>query len=156
MTDIDGYNFKRLRDAIISKSVSNDWNFAKLEWRLESVYSADEPETCLCGHHPIIEICVLRNEKNSNHAEVGNVCVKKFMGIASNKVFDCLRRIRDEITRAPNAETIDLFHRQGVLSDWEWTFSTSTWRKRDLSPKQMDSRISINQKILRSTKKVKL
>lgn len=152
----DGYNFRQLRDEILLRSESKVWDSAKFEWHLESVFSSEEPDTCLCGHYPIIETCILRNEKNGNSAEVGNVCVKKFLGIASNKVFDCIRRIRDDITRAPNAETIELFYQQNILNDWEWQFSQSTWRKRSLSEKQAYQREKINRKILNSMKRIKI
>jgi eukaryotic-like serine/threonine-protein kinase len=60
----DGYNFQQLRDAIIERSVAKNWDAARLEWRLNHIFEVDDPETCLCGHFPIIEICVLANRKN--------------------------------------------------------------------------------------------
>ena len=48
---------------------------------LEDIYSEDEPETCFCGHFPINELCFL------------NVCVKKFLGLPSDKIFDAVNRI---------------------------------------------------------------
>lgn len=53
----------KLTQEIIALSVSSNWDVAKLEWKLYEIYEADEPETCLCGHFPIIEICVLSNAK---------------------------------------------------------------------------------------------
>ena len=43
---------------------------------------------CLCSHFPIKEICVIRNRVNGVRAEVGNVCVKKFLGLPSGKIFE--------------------------------------------------------------------
>ncbi len=71
----------QLIEEIISRSHSNDWNSAKNEWSFEYVYQSEEKETCLCGHHPIINICVLKNSINNNETEVGNCCVNKFLGI---------------------------------------------------------------------------
>jgi hypothetical protein len=71
----------QLAQAMLPLSVADSWQQAKLEWTLAEVYRQDDPETCLCGHYPIIEICVLENKKNGNRAEVGNVCVKKFLGL---------------------------------------------------------------------------
>lgn len=68
-------------------SQSDIWDAARLEWNLHEVYEANEPETCLCGHYPIIEICVLKNIINSNFTNVGNCCVKKFIGLPSDKIF---------------------------------------------------------------------
>jgi hypothetical protein len=144
----DGYNFRQLRDAIVARSNSKSWETAKLEWRLHQISEADEPETCLCTHFPIIEICMLRNIKNGNVAEVGNVCVKKFMGIRSDKIFSGIRRIRKDMDKSPNAEMIELLYEQGLLSSWERSFSHDTVRKRNLTSNQLLKRHEINRKIL--------
>src|SRR5262245_18392749 len=78
----------KLFQRIIALSEADNWDDAKWEWSLEDVYFADQddPGTCLCGHHPIIENCVLVNRENENRATVGNVCVKKFLGLNSDKL----------------------------------------------------------------------
>jgi hypothetical protein len=65
----------QLTTEIIARSVATTWDAAKLEWSLLEVYEAEEPETCLCGHFPIIELCVLSNRRNQAEATVGNCCV---------------------------------------------------------------------------------
>ena len=57
----DGYNFQQLKAAILALSRATDWEVAKKEWRLVEISEADEPETCLCGHFPIIELCTISN-----------------------------------------------------------------------------------------------
>ena len=146
--DSDGYNFKQLRDAIVARSVSQEWDAARLEWRLSHIYFVDDPEQCLCGHFPIIEVCVLANRKNARTAEVGNVCVKRFLGIRSDKIFACVKKLKKDSDKAPNAETIELLYEQGLISSWERKFSLDTMRKRNLSGRQMIKRREINQKIL--------
>ncbi|WP_260923189.1 hypothetical protein [Novosphingobium sp. 9] len=37
-------------------SRATDWEVAKKEWRLVEISEADEPETCLCGYFPIVEL----------------------------------------------------------------------------------------------------
>jgi hypothetical protein len=74
----DGYNFATLKASILALSQATDWEVAKKEWALVEIYEADQPETCLCDHTPIIEICTIRNRLNSNNADVGNVCVKRY------------------------------------------------------------------------------
>lgn len=152
----DGFNAKQLRLEILARSVAPSWDAARLEWKLDDVCFVDEPETCLCGHFPIIEICILRNTKNQRTAEVGNVCVNKFMGLRSDKVFDSVKKIRKDCDRAPNAETIELFFRQGLISLWERSFSLDTWRKRNLSFGQMTKRREINAKILAQLTRARL
>jgi hypothetical protein len=90
----DGYNFIQLKKEILSLSKAEDWETARKEWALVEDYEADEPETCLCGHFPIIEICEIRNRVTNALAEVGNRCVKRFLGFRSDLIFDALKRIR--------------------------------------------------------------
>ena len=60
----------KLITEILERSVAQTWDEARREWSLYEVYEADEPETCLCGHFPIIELCVLRNRRNGIQATV--------------------------------------------------------------------------------------
>jgi hypothetical protein len=138
----------RLAQEIISLSSAKIWEEAKLEWRLNDVYYEEEPETCLCGHFPIIEICVLLNGKNGSTAIVGNCCVKKFIGLPSDKIFQAVRRVRQDYKKALNGETINHAHEHGWISNWERNFYFDTMRKRNLSQKQTDKRVQINQKVV--------
>jgi hypothetical protein len=83
----------QLTKEIVARSDAKVWDAAKLEWALEEVYESEEPDTCLCGHFPIIEICVLRNRVNKNTAIVGNCCVKKFIGLPSDRIFQAAKRV---------------------------------------------------------------
>jgi hypothetical protein len=152
----DGYNFKQLSAAIIALSVEKMWEAARLEWRLLQVYEADEPDTCLCGHFPIIEVCVLKNIKNGRLTEVGNVCVKRFIGIRSDKIFASVKKIRRDLDKASNTETIELMFQQRLISSWERTFSFETMRKRNLSDRQLAKRREINRKILNNLVRAKI
>lgn len=144
----EGYNFSKLRDAIVALSVSKNWDAAKLEWRLSHIFDSDVPQECLCTHFPIIEVCVLVNRINARSTEVGNVCVRRFLGIRSDRIFSCIKRIRDDTSKSPNAETIELLFEQNLISPWERNFSLNTLRKRNLTHNQLKKRIEINDKIL--------
>lgn len=133
---------------IIDLSVATTWDEAKLEWSLIDVFKEDEPDTCLCGHFPILENCLLRNRRNGNEAIVGNVCVKKFLGLPSDKIFQAINRIAQDNPRSLNAEAIDHAHRKGWINDWERTFYFNTMRTRNLSPRQRQKRIEINDNVL--------
>ena len=150
MTDGEGgHNFRLLKENILALSVAKfDWELAKKEWKLVGVHEADEPETCLCGHTPIIEICVLANTVNGNRAEVGNRCVKRFLGLRSDLIFAGIKRVRADISKALNADATLYFYQQGALNSWEYGFQNSTMKKRVLTGKQLDTRISINRKAL--------
>lgn len=143
-----GHNFRQLKEAILTRSVANDWEIAKREWKLVQVYEADEPDTCLCGHTPIIEICVLANKFNGRRAEVGNRCVKRFLGLRSDLIFAGVKRIRADISKSLNTDSGVFFYEQGIINKWEYDFQGSTHAKRNLSGKQMETRQKINHKVL--------
>jgi len=64
---------------VLDNSTAATWENAKTEW--EHIGSHLQPESnCICGHE-ILEVCNIQNNINGNILEVGNVCVRKFMGI---------------------------------------------------------------------------
>src|SRR3989442_111569 len=127
---------EKLRAAILEMSESDEWYEAREEWTLKTIWFSEDPETCLCGHYPIIEICVIENRCNGNETEVGNHCVKQFMGINSELVFASARKVVKDIAASFNEDAIDLAHRQRIITDWERKFYLNIWRKHELSPKQ--------------------
>lgn len=143
----------KLTEEIISLSNATLWDAAKCEWSLSEVYEADEPERCLCDHFPIREVCILKNGVNGNVANVGNCCVKKFIGLPSDKIFQAVKRVRKDNGKALNGEAIDHAYRREWINKWEYDFSMNTLRKRKLTEKQLNTRRSINLKILSAMRK---
>jgi hypothetical protein len=142
-----------LAQEIIKRSVAKTWNEAKREWGLEAVYFAPEPDRCLCGKFPIIELCILRNRKNDREAIVGNECVKKFLGLPSDRIFNGLRRIQVDAEKPMNEDAIRYAHSRGWMNDWERGFYLDTWRKRKLSSAQAVIRAQINEKVMRMVRR---
>lgn len=134
-------------------SVAGSWDEAKLEWGLLEIHFEAEPRTCLCGHYPINEICVIRNHLNGNITEVGNVCVNKFLGLPSGAIFAALGRVRQDEENALNPAAIEHAHGSGWISDWDRDFYIDTWRKRVLSEKQLGQRIRINRRVLAAARR---
>jgi hypothetical protein len=136
---------------IIAHSIASTWEDAKAEWHLLHIHRADKdaPGTCLCGQHPILDLCVLENRRNGNQVVVGNVCVKKFMGLPSDKIFAAPKRIASNIDKSLNAGAIEHVAREGWLSEWETNFYLDICRKRNLTFRQLEKRAEINQRILR-------
>ncbi|TBT59496.1 hypothetical protein D5E76_07095 [Vibrio parahaemolyticus] len=132
----------KLTEEIIKLSQSQLWDVAKSEWTLYEIYEADEPERCLCGHFPIIEICTLKNKLNSNYATVGNCCVKKFIGLPSDKIFQAIKRVRKDDEKSLNAEAISHAYDKGWVNDWEKSFYLDVMRKRKLTPNQLNKKNS--------------
>ena len=142
----------KLREEIINLSESDQWDFAKFEWNFEFAYYANEPQNCLCGHYPIRNICVIKNRKSSIVTEVGNCCINKFLGIDDgNKIFSSIKKLKDDIKGSMSAEVIDYLHRKNGISDFDYKFYKSIYRKRILSAKQWKIKEQINRKFLNFT-----
>jgi hypothetical protein len=137
-----------LSQKIIELSRSRNWHEAKQEWVLQYIYISDEPGTCLCGHFPIIEMCVLQNRYNGITVTVGNHCVNKFMGLPSDTIFQSVKRVQDDITRSFGVDTLNLALSHDWINEWEYGFCKRLQKKRKLSVKQLNKKLEINNKIL--------
>lgn len=142
--------------AVLAASDANHWDEAREEWTLKSIYKSETPEQCVCTHFPIIEICTIRNLRNGNLLDVGNCCVKNFMGLPSDTLFNNLRRIIADASRAAQGPLIELAYSNGWITEWERGFSLNTASKRNLSAKQFAARSRINVKIINGTRGVRL
>jgi len=139
----------KLTEEIIKLSNSDSWNNAKIEWDFDYAYYSEDLQTCLCGHHPIKNICVIKNTENKNEAEVGNCCVNKFLGIEDgNKIFTSIKKLKVDITKSMNSEVLEYLRKKKVLTDFDYTFYSDTIRKRKLSEKQQAIRERINQNLI--------
>ncbi len=138
----DGHNFRQLRDSILALSAATDWEVARKERSFVDISEADEPETCLCNHLPVIEICTIFNRTTGHRAEIGNRCVKRFLGLRSDLVFAAIKRIRKDIGKSLNADAIVFFHRRGLLNAWMWIGAT-VWPYRDRQNQQLTTPIGV-------------
>lgn len=142
----------KLTEEIINLSESNLWDSAKLEWNFEFAYYADELQSCLCGHYPIRNICVIKNSKNSTVTEVGNCCINKFLDIDDgNKIFSSIKKLQNDIRGSMSSEVIEYLYRKRGMSDFDYKFYKSVYRKRILSIKQWEMKEQINRKFLNFT-----
>ena len=105
----DGYNFQQLKKHILPLSHAGAWEVAVKEWSLVGIHEADEPETCPCGHFPIMEVCSIHNRVTGQSTEVGNICVKRFLGLRSDLIFTAIKRIRKDPEKSLNADAIAFF-----------------------------------------------
>lgn len=137
----------KLTAEIVRRSQSDNWDAAKLEWVLAEIYFAEEPKTCLCDHFPIIEICVLRNKLNGDEAEIGNCCIKKFVGLPF-KIFQAIKQIKRDLKRSLNSESIQYAFDHGWINQWERDFYLDVMRKRNPSLRQVEVKKRINKNFL--------
>ena len=62
-------NEYKLTSELLKLSYSKYWADAKKEWGIQRIYYLDdEPQACLCGHYPIKEVCVIKNNKTGKIA----------------------------------------------------------------------------------------
>ena len=142
--------FQKLKEHILNLSAAEDFNVAKLEWHLDHIRVTEEFGRCPCGQK-IKEHCYLNNIENGNTTWVGNVCVRRFMGIDSGTLFDGLRRVRANISARPNSMLIEYAWNQGYLySQNEYDFLRNITKIRRLSEKQTHWLQKINRRILQS------
>lgn len=138
----------KLTEEILKRSQSKVWDTAKFEWELNEIYEAEAPETCLCGHFPIIEVCILQNKLNAQFVTIGNCCVKKFIGLPSDLIFQAVKRTRKNNQKSLITEAIKYAYEKGWINEWEYNFSVDTLRKTKLSTKKLITHMKVNEKML--------
>ena len=134
---------------ILELSEAEDWDDAVTEWQLKETYLTMYPDTCICGHFPINEICIVRNKLTGNVATVGNSCVKKFLNLPSDEIFTPINRIQKNIYASVNKAMLNRAFSKGWISDWDYGFYNSIMKKKKLTDSQLEYKVGINRKILR-------
>lgn len=129
---MENHNFERLKEHILSLSVSKNFEVAKTEWSLHSIEVSEEMDFCPCGQD-IKEHCYIENKKNGNTTYVGNVCINRFLNISTGTLFEGLKRIKKNIHANPNLALIEYANDKGYLYDKEYDFLVDTMKKRNLS-----------------------
>lgn len=93
-------------------------------------------------------MCVLKNKINGELATVGNCCVKKFLGLPSDKIFQAVKRVRKDKKKSLNAETITHAFDRKWINEWERDFYLNIMRKRNLTDKQAQKKLQVNERVL--------
>lgn len=114
------HNGRVLADTLLALSDADDWSDAAGEWRTDRAYTvpADRPmRRCACGHSPIRNVFVLKNRVTGERAEVGCVCVRKFLPDAAPvDPFAVLERVRQNCQAAIRPDEVDTLVQLG----WVW------------------------------------
>jgi GTP cyclohydrolase FolE2 len=138
------HNKEKLEEHIVSLSVADTFEEAKVEWSLFYTVLVEEWDTCPCGKE-IKELCYIKNMLNDKITYVGNICIKNFMQIDTGNLFQGLKRILED----PNEDLIEYAKEFECITPWEYGFLLDTKRKRKLSWKQMICRKRISAKIIK-------
>lgn len=147
----------KLPEELRTLSDNKSWPKMLEEWSLDYVEILEEDEdleTCLCHHHPIREVCHIKNRVNGHTSIVGNCCIKRFENDApafegTHKIFASLKKIKLNPEASANKELIEYAFSKGVLNDRERKFYLDIWKKRGLTDPQLRWKASLNTKIIR-------
>ncbi|CAN7595492.1 hypothetical protein LJR099_004490 [Variovorax paradoxus] len=90
----------------------------------------------------------MRNKTNGTFATVGNCCVKKFLGLPSDLIFEAIKRVRADGNKSLNAEALEYARRMGWINDLEADFFLRIMCKRVMTDKQPAKKRQINAKFL--------
>lgn len=85
---------------------------------------------------------------NQRYATVGNCCVKKFIGLPSDLIFQAVKRVRSDGSHSLNGEALSHALEKQWINQWEFDFYLKVMRKRNLTPKQAAKKQQINEKFL--------
>jgi len=109
-------NQQQLRALVVEASEADNWEEARREWILSTIY--DQQAHCVCNH-PIVENCVITNERNQNTLIVGNVCVNHFdvdrLRVSGN-ARTCLQRLIESPDSSANEELLDIAERLNIIN----------------------------------------
>lgn len=143
----ENHNFERLKAYVLPLSRANDFQMAKLEWRLIGVEIHEHTDHCPCGQ-VIKELCFIENMETKHRIYVGNVCVNNFLGIDTGNIFAGLRRLIEDPDANANEDLIKYAYAQGLIfGEKEYKFLMETRLKRKLSPAQAEWKRKINRRI---------
>lgn len=133
---------------LLEYSAANNWDDAKLEWKLNEIELRDDSnaETCECGHYPIHELCMIENKITGVYLTVGNCCVNQIAPEFEeiSKIFDAVKQKRI------NLAVINYASKQHIINQWETQFLKNVWRKRKRTNAQSLKFEQIKNKILKN------
>ena len=140
------HNFERLKAHILPLSRSDRFEVARTEWDLVEVEITEEFDSCPCGKD-IKEHCYIVNRVTGMSTHVGNVCINRFIGIATGTLFDGLKRLAKDPYANANLDVIEHGRKLGFIYDSEYNFLVETRLQRKLSPAQREWKRKINRRI---------
>jgi hypothetical protein len=145
-------NSIKLKKEIINLSVSDEWEIAKKEWDVWTIFIEEGWDNCLCGQS-IKECCVLRNKLNKHECIVGNVCVNNFLGITTDHLFKSVKSVAKNLTKSFSVDVISHAFTNKWINLWERGFYEDIMSLPKLSYKQKATKLKLNKKILDYFKK---
>lgn len=141
-------NNAKLLEGLLALSAAQDWESARMEWSLVDVAESGEGDRCLCGHHPVHDLCRMRNSATGLEALVGNCCAKRFMGMHSDAIFSGIKRVAANPSKSLGDEALALATRNGWITGWEEALYRKASQKKGVTDSQAAKKAEINERIL--------
>lgn len=139
----------RLIPAILAQSHSSAWNNARLEWWIACDIKLKSNETthCVCGTKLSASYCILVHQFDRNRLTLGRDCAKFFNRIGPQDLCDGLPIVRLNPEVAFKGSVIQHLYGRQIIDQWERDFYVSTYCKKQLTFRQLEFRVRINEKI---------
>lgn len=154
-------NFRKLAAAVVAKSVSNEWEQAKMEWKVKSMHVAGDTEdnTCVCSKEDLMYLFTIENTVNGNLLfPIGSVCINRFGRSDLNQSVAALTDVQalvqwtpayiDEVSPKTNfsRKGIDYLHKQGAitLGERNWLMKRFNGRSHKLPRRPRDEVYMLN------------
>ena len=144
-------NYPRLTSKLLALSTADDYEEAKLEWRItgnvwrkSASHIPDHPSGhnnfCLCGH-PIVYHFEIENTKTSTLEIVGSSCISNWMVLRhmSEKLKIDKRTITEEMIEEWKQTTV-----QSLIKDSWWTEEGDQFTSDFNEIKDLDLRVNVN------------
>jgi len=144
------YDFERLKNEILKWSQAEDWKKARKEWVFIYLFQLPEGK-CLCGHSPITNHCVIKNQINENELVVGMVCVKKFgegEDIRMNTIFGSYNRLLGDLSYRANEQLISHAFKMNFLTTNEREIYENLPNRKKRSQNEEDRLRKINSNMI--------
>lgn len=136
---------KQLKQRIIERSISDNWEDAIREWVVHRMYIGQDQ--CTCGKLNIKRICIIRNSGTRNAVKVGSSCVHKFMNIPTQTVFNNVIKLQKDNLFLVKECTLQIALDSKIITQWDFDFYLSAYKFKKKSPKQEALLLKINNKV---------
>lgn len=134
-------NHTKFKTTLIESSTSNNYEEALKEWKLQ--YLIKKESNCICGQH-IINNCIFKNLTNNNYITIGNVCVKKFLGVDYIKEFN----IKSIVERFYTSTKLRYLVENKILTEYEREFINNVPTIKHTTIKQEELFFKLHKKVI--------
>ncbi len=145
----------KLHGAVLSNSISEDWDSALEEWKHIGFDYVQQDGECACGKQHISELNYVKNIYTDAELIIGSECINKFFKYDISNVHDCIKRVIKDKSKSLHVSLICDAYETGLINKWEYSFYLDIKNKRKLTSNQVYKKQFINEKILNKINTIK-